>query len=48
MSRKKSGGSNGANDSTANLGFEAKLWLAAHTVPSDSDTSECNSTLRAL
>src|SRR6476620_409416 len=37
MARQKS---NGSKDSTANLGFEAKLWLAADKLRSNMDAAE--------
>ena len=35
-------------DSTANLGFEAKLWLAADTAMRDSAMPPCEAILRSL
>lgn len=37
-----------AKDSTANLGFEAKLWLAADTAMRDSAMPPCEAILRSL
>jgi len=41
MARTKSNRSSSANNSTANLGFEAKLWLAADS-RSEAETGEGN------
>ena len=38
MARTKS---NGTKDSTANLGFEAKLWLTADKLRNNMDAAEC-------
>jgi len=40
MSRSKSTGNAPANDSSANLGFEAKLWLAADKLRNNMDAGE--------
>ena len=40
MSRSKSNGTASANDSSANLGFEAKLWLAADKLRNNMDAGE--------
>ena len=40
MSRSKSNGNASANDSSANLGFEAKLWLAADKLRNNMDAGE--------
>ena len=40
MSRSKSNGNASANDSSANLGFEAKRWLAADKLRNNIDAGE--------
>jgi hypothetical protein len=39
---------NSSKDSTANLGFEAKLWLTADTATRVSANSDCAATWRDL
>ena len=42
MARTKSKSSNGSKDSSASLGFEAKLWLAGDKLRNNMDAAEYN------
>lgn len=48
MPRPAKAKSSSAKDSTANLGFEAKLWLAADNAMRDSASLPCEAIWRSL